>query len=165
MLKCQKKTENICDINNADFITPSFPTDTGQAVYIIGISVNTGRKIEKQSEFYGITDQFLEPEDEMDYNMLDWFDYYDSFTFYTVRYYENELERKKWIKKINYATWKSIEQRKRIYEDNEIISKAKHWGSLFIKLYRELENKDEIIKKYTYVTPWLPHDTYSGGME
>ena len=156
----EKKPENICDINNADFITPSFPTDTGEAVYIMGISVNTGRKITKQSEFYGITDQFLEPENEMDYRMLDWFDYYDSFAFYAVRYYENELERKEWVKKINYATWKNIEQRKRIYEDNEIIGKSEHWGSLFIKLYRELENKDEIIKKYTFVTPWLPHDTY-----
>ncbi|MDE7433028.1 MAG: hypothetical protein K2N34_14095 [Lachnospiraceae bacterium] len=157
----KEKPISICDINNADFAADGYDTSTGAGYSEFLIEGTLNKKISREGIFWGRTEQFLEPE----YQAADIDEYIPSFelssTFamYAIRYYETELRRKECVKRVNFATWKDVEQRLRIYKDNEILSKADKWEH-FIKLYRKLENEDEIRKNHTFVTPWLPHDTY-----
>ncbi|MBQ3583250.1 MAG: hypothetical protein IJA27_00890 [Lachnospiraceae bacterium] len=166
------KPKNIEDINNAEFIVDSYDCSIGDGQYAFVIDGPVSKKVSKQSEFFGISEEFAFPESafpssafpqsenvQVDEYITD-FSMYNTFPMYVIRYYKNELERKEYVKRMNFASWKSIEQRKRIYEDNKsILSKAKKWSG-FISLGRRLENEEEIKEKHMFVTSWLPHDTY-----
>ena len=161
----KEKPISICDINNADFATDAYGASTGAGRFEFLIKGTLSKKISKESIFWGRTEQFLEPKNKKEKKKahkdeyIPGFELSSTFAMYVIRYYEDELKRKEWVKKINFATWKDVEQRLRIYKDNEILEKAVNLEG-FIKLYRVLENEDEIRENHTFVTPWLPHDTY-----
>ena len=157
----KEKPISICDINNAGFGVEVYETSTGEGDFKFIVGRALSKKILKEGIFWGKTEQFSEPkyQKENKDGYMPWFECVSIFEMYAIRYYENELRRKESVKRVNFATWKDVEQRLRIYKDNEILSKAYKWEH-FIKLYRKLDNEDEIRENHTFVTPWLPHDTY-----
>ena len=155
----KNKPKTVEEINNTDFVIYQTRGEAGQARFKFEFCELTHKNRPKEIEYFETTTKFLLPQYERDDGFGPWDVEWYNLVYAATVGYQRELDRKKLVKRIDLASWTTLEQRVNIYKENEILSKAEKW-KYFIKLYRKLDNEDEIRENHTFVTPWLPHDTY-----
>ena len=155
----KNKPKTVEEINNTDFVIYQTRGEAGQARFKFEFCELTHKNRPKEIEYFETTTKFLLPQYERDDGFGPWDVEWYNLVYAATVGYQRELDRKKLVKRIDLASWTTLEQRVNIYKENEILSKAEKW-SVLSNTCRELKDEKEVRLNHSFVTEWIPQDVY-----